>query len=29
MAEKLLIADDEQDIVTMLDSYFTRRGYWC
>ena len=27
MAEKLLIADDEQDIVTMLDSYFTRRGY--
>ena len=27
MAEKILIADDEQDIVSMLDSYFTRRGY--
>ena len=27
MAEKILIADDESDIVSMLDSYFTRRGY--
>ncbi len=27
MAERILIVDDEHDIVSMLDSYFSRRGY--